>query len=393
MLKSHYIEDIFITFYSKLISGNFVSDTDLKACDSFFKLCTENKPLTEKQSSYMIMLMKKHRNSIISSEFDYVNELENPIFKHSFRVVDHQRRAYIEKDKEGKILLCCKFPFAFKGKFDKGLEDYIKNSAWDQERGARIIEFYNVNPITIFEFLQEHSFDMDDSFLHAISETEAAWSNIENISPKSIEINLAVELQPCNQYANDYFKNYQTGVIIKDQFLAKTMGYPAALNKSPETTIEKIVSSNANTFWIKTSSELLKIYKSLECKIAIVLDRNEDRQEWLEDFISNVDLLDIPKSKIKVCFREQKGGTEKLNAWIKENDLGGKVEDGDIFIFDHKPAKWAFKEPNFIKIAVSTSKYPPTNVLTKTWIESHACSIYLSDIKPTVKGNKKLVNL
>jgi hypothetical protein len=393
MLKSHYIEDIFITFYTKLISSNLVLGTDIKACDSFYKLCIDNKPLTEKQSAYMLMLMKKHRNSVISSSFDYTVELENPVFKHAFRVVDNQRRAYIEKDKDGRILLCCKFPFAFKGKFDKGLEEYIKHSTWDQVRGARIIEFYNVNPITIFEFLQEHSFEMDESFLHAISETETAWSNIENISPRSIVVDSAIELKSSNEYAQDHFKNSYTGSIIKDQFLAKTMGYPAVLEKSAETALEKIVSSNLNTFWIKTSHELLKIYKALECKTAIVLDRNDDKLEWLEEFLHNSDSLEILRSKIKVCFREQKGSTEKINTWIKENDLGGKVDDGDIFIFDHKPAKWIFKEKNFIKIAVSTSKYPPTNVLTKDWIDSHACSIYLSDIKPTVKGNKKLVNL
>jgi len=82
-----------------------------------------------------------------------------------------------------------------------------------------------------------------------------------------------------------------------------------------------------------------------------------------------------------------------LNKWIKNNNLGGKIEDSDILIFNHKPAKWVFKEDNFVKILVTTMINPSTHAVTKDWLETHPCVIYLTDIRPTVKGNKKIVQL
>lgn len=393
MLKSQYIEDIFLEFYKRIMASRVLSNSDTRACHSFFNLIVDGKALTEKQASYMVMLMRKHRLAVSDHSFDYLIEIENPRFKNAFRVVDLQKKVWVEKDSNGTILLCCKFPFAFKGTFENALDTFNKHGRWDPDKGARVISFYDVNQPVMYEFFKDQGFEMDQSFLHAISETEAAWDNIDTISPSSIMASHDVKLNTTNEYALNYFDQLKTGDIFRDQFLAKTLGYPVSLGKPAETPLEKIVTSKSNTFWIKTNEDLLNIYKVLNCKIAIILDRNDKNRGWIENFVKTGDNLDIPRSKIKVCFREQNDNKEKFNAWIKESGLGGKVEEGDIFIFDHKPAKWIFKEKNFIKIAVSTSKYPPTNILTIDWLKSHPCAVYLSDIKPTVKGNNKLVNL
>jgi hypothetical protein len=171
------------------------------------------------------------------------------------------------------------------------------------------------------------------------------------------------------------------------------MGYPVSLGRAPTTVLEKIVTEKSNTFWLEETSDLLKIYKELECKICVIIDRTDVKQVWIKEFVSDAAALGITASKIKVCFRENSDQDQGFNSWVKESGHGGKVDEGDIFLFDHKPAKWLFKNPNLITIVVTTSKFPPTASLTRDWIESHPCAIYLSDIKPTVKGNKKLVKL
>jgi hypothetical protein len=393
MVKSQYIEDIFIDFYNRLTAAKATSSNDLRACHSFFNLIVDNKAFTIKQASYITVLMKKYIDLVCDENFNYLIELENPKFKLPFRIVDDNKKVWVEKSDDGVINLCCKFPYAFKGTFDKALEEFNKMSRWDTEKAARLVPFYNINLPVMYEFFKDKGFEMDHSFLHAMSESESAWDNIDDISPSSRILQNQVSLKSSNEYAVNHFEKFKTGNTIRDQFLAKTLGYPVILGKPAETAIEKIVTSKSNIFWIKDNESLLKIYTELNCKIAVILDRNDKNQPWVENFVKTSDFLGIPRSKIKVCFRTQSGTNDTFNSWIKESGLGGKVEEGDIFIFDQKPAKWIFKEKNFIKIAVSTSKYPPPNVITGDWFKSHPCAIHLSDIKPTVKGNTKLVNL
>jgi hypothetical protein len=392
-----YIEDIYKEFYKELLNSfSSIPTNDAEALSSFYVSCIDNKAFTEKQAGFMIFLMKKYYDLLYINNDEYTSILNNPQFKKPFRQLDYGKKVYIEKTQDNKISVCFKFPYAFKSTFDKVITGQLgsKNTGnYDIENQVRKVNFFDINIIGVYEFCLDHNFEIDESILHAVAETETAWENSEIIAPNSYIQNSSVDIMPNCLSSAEYFNENKQSSLSHNLFLAKTMGYPVNLNRAAETVLEKIVSSKTNTFWLKENTRLLELYCQLGCKICIILDRNENKFDWIKKFVTDANNLKIEKSKIKICFRENKDRGKEFNDWVKSSGYGGKVELGDIFIFDHKPAKWLFKDSNFVKIVVTTSRFPPTIYLTKDWIDSHPCTIYLSEIKPTIKGNKQLVNL
>jgi hypothetical protein len=169
------------------------------------------------------------------------------------------------------------------------------------------------------------------------------------------------------------------------------MGYPARdLHSSPRS---NLVSSLENSFWIKENQQFFDLYKEVNGKVCIILDRTSNVLEWLQRFVADADASGVSREDIKVCFRENKTESKGLNDWVKLAGVGGKVDTGRIFIFETKPAKWLFKEPKDVKIVVTNCLYPVTNNLTKDLISSHPCVIYLGDIKATEARGQKIVEL
>lgn len=171
------------------------------------------------------------------------------------------------------------------------------------------------------------------------------------------------------------------------------MGYTVRLDH-PVTSLEKIVSTEHTNFWIKNISKFFELHKTIEATSAIVIDRNTtDVVAWLDTFVKSADLAGIPRADIKVCFRESDKSSSKLNQWVKDNHVGGTVKDGKILIFQHRPAKWLFKDCDDVKIIATNSFTPMNEPLTSAWVSSHPCVCYLGDIKPTKVRDKKIVEL
>jgi hypothetical protein len=397
MLKSQFIEDDFLKFYQELLQNFWqVPAKEADALSSFYMLCVDNRAFTEKQASYMLTLMAKYQEAICNKDFDFSEKLANPKFKHPFRIIDDNKKFYIEKTADGTVLMCFKFPYAFKAIFDKEVTQLTDNKSafrFDLESQARKINFYDLNPVVAYEFALTHNFEIDESVLHAVAETETAWSNQEQLTPKADLVDNIVTIRARNEHCVDFFNAAVTGDYLTDLFTAKSMGYPAVLDHAPEHIVEKIAVEKTNTFWIQTNAKLFELYKTLGCKIAIILDRNDNNRDWIKNFTQQAEEAKIKRSEIKVCFRDNSEHGKEFNEWIKRHNHGGKVDKGNIYIFDHKPAKWLFKEPNFVKIVVTTTKFMPSAPITKELINTHPCAIYLSDIKPTVKGNTQLVKL
>jgi hypothetical protein len=214
---------------------------------------------------------------------------------------------YFEKDSDGKISICFKFPFGFKETFDKEITECVRNrntGTYDSETQARKISFFDVNPISVYEFAVKHHFEIDDSIMYAVAETETAWENIDHLTPTSTVVENSVIFGGKNEISHEFFAEHSTENISKNLFLSKTMGYPVSLGRAPTTVLEKIVTEKSNTFWLEEISDLLKIYKELECKICVIIDRTDVKQVWIKEFVSDAAALGITASKIKVCFRE-----------------------------------------------------------------------------------------
>jgi len=397
MSNHEFIEDIFLEFwtrYSQKFNRNL--DPDYSIYENFYFYCLDEKPLTDKQGKFIVRILKKFEASICDHQFNYRDNLVFPKFKKPFRPIDLSKKIFVDIDEKFNIVLCLKFPHSFKDKFDREFgqeKNFPYFSQWDPVRQARIIDLFSVNILRISEFVKENRFELDQSFLHLLAEYEHAVENQETYLPKSSIVENKVTLSNCDKNIIEYFSSIRKDDVYKDSFIAKTMGYPLSLEGSSKNIAEQISSSKETRFWAKNLHDLFELYVILREKICIIIDRNEDSKVWLSRFIDESLKYPISRSKIKICFRQNKDQGNDFNDWIKDNDLGGKIDDADILIFEHKPAKWVFKEDNFIKILVTTMINPSTHSVTGDWLETHPCVIYLADIRPTIKGNKKIVQL
>jgi hypothetical protein len=387
MLPLIFIEDIFTQFVDTVSSR--ILQQDLAASHSFYSTIHAGGALTQSQGNLLVKILHKYKIQSINAGFDYTEFLIDPKWKHPFRVIDLTKRVWVETE-DNTAWVCLKFPYQLKKEFETEFGDF-KGAIWDPERKLRKVELYQSNLVRIHEFAKENSFEIDDTLMIALADVEEIWERQESIIPHSTVVADSVVLENCNQDVLDWWKTNSTGNVNSDLLLAKSMGYP--YSGKPYTMIEKIASSESNVFWIKNTSQFLELSKSIHGRICIILDRVADHLEWLKDFAQAVDQSGMDRSKVKVCFRADKTQNTELNTWIKENNFGGKVEGGQILIFNHKPAKWLFKDAEDVKLLVSNNLYPATSVLTKDWFNTHPCTVYLGDIKPSHTKDKRIVEL
>jgi hypothetical protein len=325
---------------------------------------------------------------------DYANILSTVQWRQPFRVLDLSKKIYVDKDDKGQVWVCLRFPYQLKKEFDTEIHGGLMHhttSFWDAEKKVRCLSLYDFNLVQLYEFAQKHNFEIDDTFMIALSDVEEIWQNAEQILPFSISINNTVALNNATADAESFWNAKAIGSYGDNLLLAKSMGY--LYQGQPTNIIENIAASPSNSFWIKTNKDLFSLYNLITGKVVIVLDRTGNTLAWLDQFIRDIDNTGIPKSDIRVCFRESKESDTGVNSWVKSNGVGGKVEDGKILIFEYKPAKWLFKQSEDVKMLVTNNLYPPTNQLTKDWFESHPCVIYLGDIKPSEQRGQQIVEL
>jgi hypothetical protein len=171
------------------------------------------------------------------------------------------------------------------------------------------------------------------------------------------------------------------------------MHYFLKINNA-DSAIEKIAESTENIFWIKTFDDFFNLYKDIPSgKVCVMLDRSSDVEQWVKAFVQSSQQNGIAQDDIKVCFRRNNADKSSFNDWIKENNLGGSVDTGRIFIFENKPPKWLFSKAVDIKLIATNSVYPNTNITTQNWMESHHCVVHIGEIKPSSKRNNKIVEL
>lgn len=396
MVSSIFIEDVFLRFYALVQSGQLsVQHNDFSPILSFHTKIEDGSQLTKNQADYILKILEKYKNLAGMLGVNYKDSLENPQWKQEFRVLDLSKRIYVEKNANGKLEICLKFPYQLKKEFDDEINVNLSNSHrvshWDHEDKVRRLNLYEFNLIAIYEFACKRNFDIDDSFMSVLADVEEIWQNSEEIIPHCKITNMGVHLCNASVEIQEKWIYTHTQSHDNDLLLAKSMGF--LLKESPRNLVEKIAASPENTFWIKTYTEFFSLVSNVHGRICIVLDRSGPIVPWLQNFVANADQCGVSRDEIKVCFRENKDGKSGLNEWIKTAGVGGKVEDGKILIFETKPAKWLFKDDQDVKMLVTNNIYPPTNPLARDWFSSHPCVIYLGDTKPTEQRGQRIVEL
>jgi hypothetical protein len=396
MLKSHYIEDVFIEFIAycdrQVIQ---LSHQDLTASTSFNNVLSSGNQLTKNQANFIIKILQKYRMFAKMAGLDYSQALDDPQWKKSFRVLDLSKRAYIEKDEDGSIWVCLKFPFALKEVFEKEISPVVKDyssSVWDAEERVRKLKFYNFNLVEIFEFLQKHQFTIDDTFMIALAEVEEIWQNSETIIPYCEKhFGATVDLINAPRETVEWFEQHRTCNQSSDLLLAKSMGYPYL--EIPQNLVEKIAFSSESNFHLKSLDSFFEIYKAVGGPVAVILNKGDNSVNWVKEFCGTAIESGIDSQEIRVCFRLDKQEDHGFNQWVKDSGYGGKVESGNIFIFQNKPPKWLFSEGKNVKIIVTNSLYPIPSATTQTWMDNHTCVFFVGDIKAAHVKEKKIVEL
>lgn len=390
MTEIKFLEEIFEKFY-ELVANNSIPilAQDRTVSSSFYTIIKNENLLTINQQQYIVKILDRYKVLALTCGLDYSHQLETLNWKNPVRIIDLSKRIWVEKDSDKTIWIKFKFPYQLKEEFEKELDP--KNiSIWDHNNRIRSIPLYHaISLMEINEFVQRHNFEIDESFSSVLAQWEEILNQEDTVSPVSKIVNGKVELINATERANQYWQEHSTGRLERDLFLAKSMGY---LLTNPNDSILEVIVSRDALFWIKELDRLFDLYKLIDGKVCIVLDRACDSFNWIKQFIAAADENSIDKKEIKICFREKNSNGE-FNEWIKTNDLGGPVKDEKILIFENKPPKWLFKDYDHAKIIVTNNIYPPTNILTRNWLRHHYCSIFLGDIRPSQMRDIKIVQL
>ena len=390
------VEDVFLDFYDLCISQTvLLQSQDISICDSFVQNIETKKHFTEKQANFLLRILKKYQSDCEKNDLAIGDTLENPQWRHPFRVIDQTKSIAIEIDEKKTPWVILKIPFNLKEKLDNLIDhtDY-KNSIWDPERQVRKVRFYNCNLIELNEFADNNGLIKDESFLIALSEIEEIWQGQDQIIPSSVVLEDQVSLINASESVREYWNDNQSGLLDHDMFLAKSIGYPVILDHKPATIIEKISSSQHTAFWVKDLENVFKLFHTVKGKIAIVTNKDNLSVQWVRSFSEEIK-TNVPEAKIRICFRYEKSEDPKMkfNDWIKENGYGGNVDEGNIYFFQGRPAKWLFSRDHDVKIILTNSLFPIPSSIAQDWMQSHPCVIHIGDQKASRMRDKNIVEL
>lgn len=356
--------------------------------------------LTRKQSNLILRLLAKYQ-PVLQHKIDLTEIIANPKWRYDFRKLDLSKSIKVEQDSEGAIWIVMKFPYELLTEFEETVVASAKNEytlhskmRWDTENRVRKLDLYDFNIVVIDEFVRKHNFTIDNTFVTAVGFVEEIWQHQDQFKPYADVQDNKVVLVNAAPDAVAYFEKSMTGNIYNDTFLAKSMGFPRLLTHTATNIVEKITADVNTHFWVKTNREFLQLYQAVDGVAAIVLDRNtQDIVGWLAQFVSDAEQQGVSVDDIRVCFREPKDSKIPLNEWIRENNLGGKIERAKLFIFRHSPSKWLFTNKVDVKI-IGTNSYTPVNhPIAMHWIQCHPCVCHISDIKPTKTRNRQIAHL
>jgi hypothetical protein len=372
--------------------SSVVKSQDYLILTSFHAILLRGDTLTRSQGILLLKLLTQYKDWALQQGFDYSAYLTDPRWKSQFRSLDLTKKISVEVDDRGILWTVLKFPYRLKKNFEDEIEEHLTVvSKWDSENKQRKMLFYESNLLGLHEFAIKYNFELDETFLQSLSMTEEILNQQDHITPMSRIENNQVILVNAPDDSKQWWDENKNNNVSRDLLLAKSMGY--CLDKKPETMIEKIAASDTNMFWQESNEEFFKLAKTVDGKVCLLLDRADKSSEWLKTITKEAENSGFLPNEIKICFRKEKENDRGFNQWIKDSGYGGPVEEGKILIFSHKPAKWIFKNPNDIKIIATNNYYPHTDPISRDWINSHPCVIYIGGIKPSKAKEQKIVQL
>lgn len=396
MINYDYVEDLFVDFYSGLASSHrleILSKKDQAAALNFFQIISSNKEFTRPQANYLIRILKMHE--VILNEFGLdVQILDDPTFKNQFRILDSQKKIYVEYT-NNDIWICVKQPYTLKESFENACiessKSFYKYVLWLSEERIRKYNLKIINVVLAKEFCQKNLYEIDQNLLDLSDIIEEIWNEQESILKKITIDRNEVKLINASESAIRYFENHKTGNIKTDLLIAKSIGH-ALKNPSAENVIEILASYNESIFWVNDVNRLIKICLEVNDRICFLVSREKSGQ-WLQEFVKKLIDQGFNNTDIKICFRTSNMEKPEFNLWIKENGHGGNVDEGKILFFKEKPPKWLIEKENYVKLVMLNGPFAPSSIIIQSWLEQQSCVVFFSEIEPSIARNSSIVKL
>jgi hypothetical protein len=395
MVKTIYIEDIFIKFFIAMShNGVGMHAQDINAAASFYQNLIDGDSITEKQGAYILKILNKY-NDICAPYYDYRDCMENPLWKKQFRIIDNRKMIWVEKDEHGSCWICMKFPFDFKQCFDEQIgtsENYLNGiSLWDKTRRIRKLFLYDFNLVHLIEFCKTNGFEIMDSAVEAQSAVEEIWNNQDQYLKASMVRSGSVILSNAVEDTEKYFQQHKTNEVASDLLLAKSLGH--CYTGKIKNVFERIAASKSNVFHMKNLKAFLDLCHGVSGKIIILLDKSESSIDWVKFLKCTIDESGYSRKDFRICFRTNNKTDPQFNSWVNQNDFGGKISDAKFLIFRERPAKWLFKDQKDVTIVASNDLLPGLNASARSMLKSHPCVIYVGEYKPVKQYGETIVEL
>ena len=388
------LEELFILFSDLVVSDRIsYQHQDYKPVTSFRTLLLNGVTApTEKQAKFMLLLLKKYSkqlNSLTSADIDYM--IENLPWGVKFREIDYSKTIMLDKDDSGLPQFHIKFPYALKDEFDKLSEESANR--WDPDKKVRKVYPLEINPVKLMDFASKYNFTMDPVISDFYDTVEEVWDRQDEISPHSIIENGSVKLVNAMPSTLEYYQQRMSGNVSKDLLLARTLGH--FYNGKAETPLTKISKTHHSNLFHISLDDAVEIVNTTDATVLIMLDIQEDIKLWIEKFLDSCNKVCYNIEKIRVCFRTSNKSDEgkEFNQWIKDQNLGGSIDTGKVFIFKHTFSKWVFEDFN-ADIIMTNNLYHPTNMNSNHYIMSHPTVMFVGGHKPSLrKDTNKIVSV
>lgn len=361
-----YIEDYVSLFASYTIRLN---NFDERIAMSLAEQCLRDKPFTAKQADIALRLLRKYKGQFLAQgHTNLPNALDIPVYKHSFRTIDHQKSVSIDTAEKRFVI---KFPFdqdlvtkirAFNAKNEtfKGLWD-SDNKFWALDYNESSIKF-------ILDELVPRNFTMSDEIREFCNQYEDITNNFDQYIPMLIKDNDSYTFKNVkSDFATDdlmtaLVQAAKFSVNVHDDVIAQElelMLYHKPLAKVFTTQDSQNFQMSKNDY---TRSQLVSFAKDMDCMTAIFLEENasaDTLQMWVEALKSiGVNLDDVGV----FCRRKNDQEGIRFNTIVKEYGLNKTATD-DV--------KWVFLMTKYPKSLVKSDKVPEVCLFDNKYVNVH----------------------
>jgi len=347
---------------------------------SFASQLRKNLPFTERQANLALTILERNRSSYQTiNEFDRL--LKNPIYKHTFRVVDSSKKISIVKV-DNVEYISLKFPF--NPRINNSLSS-LSSKKYDKNLKSFLVALNEQNIIKVVDF-GKSEFDIDSRLISYYEKIKDIIANPENYIP-CVDYEDTLKIKNAVKSVAQFFENNSNGNLLHDVFLSKSMGI--SISKTLRSYIEnsKIDNLSKSILLEKNRRFAVKNYNNIDISkslnaigqwpVMIVMADDHNSTAVINQWTHSLQSVGIETRFMSVLFRSQ--SDKSFNDFVKNNNLNNLVTDETKVVFiKYKTPKVLYRIKFTPKIVISTSTFY-VHFTNQRTIDYHPLVMYYTD--------------